>query len=147
MPSNQFNASSAPSLISSDLTIDGNLTCEGDIQIDGKVTGDINSKSLTLGEGAEVDGVVTADNVTVHGNMQGEIKSHTVQVMSTARFTGDIVHQVLAVEAGASIEGQVRRMDSQSPAQAKPMQPAKAPGVLARLAPNGAGDGDSATAD
>ncbi len=154
MPSHEFKTDSMPSLISADLMIDGNLTCEGAIQIDGKVNGDINSNSLTIGECAEVDGVVTADDVTVHGNMQGEIRSHSVQVMSTARITGDIVHQILAVEAGASIEGQMRRMDSQSAAQVQALQPAKAAmkvqqpakaAMKAKVAPNGASDGDDAT--
>ena len=145
MPSSEFETNSAPSLISSDLKIDGNLTCEGVIQIDGKVNGDINGNSLTIGESAEVDGVVTADNVTVHGKMQGEIRSHTVHIMSTARITGDILHQSLAVEAGAQIEGQLRHMESQRPAQVQTPQPAKAAKKAKIFPTNGASDGDAPT--
>ena len=143
MSSNQFNTNSQPSLIRSDLKIDGNLTCEGDIQIEGKVNGDINSNSLTIGESAEVDGVVTAEDVTVHGNMQGEIRSNTVHIMGTARLTGDIVHQSLTIEAGAQIEGHLRRMESQRPAQVQTMQPAKAAKKAKIFPTNGASDGDA----
>ena len=143
--SNAFSSTSQPSLISSDLKIDGNLTCEGAIQIDGKVNGDINSKSLTIGESAEVSGVVTADNVAVHGHMEGEIRSQTVQIMSTAKYAGDIFHETLAVEAGAQIEGQVRRMDQQRSAKVQHLQqPQKSSGKAKIPAgSNGATDGDS----
>ena len=148
MPSREFNSSNPPSLISADLKIDGNLTCEGAIQNDGVVNGDINSNSLTLGEGAEVDGVVTADDVTVHGTMRGEIRSHTVHVMGTAKLTGDIVHQVLSVEAGAQIEGQVRRMEqARDTARVQKLQTPASSGKAPKMPPMGAttnGSGESA---
>ncbi len=108
---------SGPSVIGADLTITGNLSCAGSIQIDGKVEGDIDSRTLTIGESADVNGVLSAENVTVCGNVQGEIRSHSVQLTKSARVTGDIAHQSLAVEAGASIEGYLRRMESQASVQ------------------------------
>jgi cytoskeletal protein CcmA (bactofilin family) len=113
MASSDFRTSSTPSIIGPELTIKGNLSTNGSVQIDGKVEGDIDSKSLTIGETAEVNGVVSASEVMVRGNMQGEIKSNTVQLSSNARITGDIVHESLAVEAGASIEGRLSRMNPQ----------------------------------
>ena len=46
----------APSIISSDLKIKGDLICNGDIQIDGTIEGDVVSRSITVGEGADVPG-------------------------------------------------------------------------------------------
>jgi cytoskeletal protein CcmA (bactofilin family) len=109
-PQPQAAPQNGTSVINADLTITGNLSCSGNIQVDGKVHGDIDSKSLTIGEGAEVDGVVTTDSVVVCGNMQGKIHSNNVQLMGKALVTGDIVHQSIAVEAGASIEGHLSRM-------------------------------------
>src|SRR3546814_6313312 len=43
-----------PSIISADLRITGNLKSDGDIQVDGHVEGDIDSATLTVGEGAHV---------------------------------------------------------------------------------------------
>jgi cytoskeletal protein CcmA (bactofilin family) len=42
------------SVLSSDLTIKGNLRTTGDIQIEGTVEGDIRAHLLTVGEGATV---------------------------------------------------------------------------------------------
>ena len=52
-----------PSIISADLTITGNLQSDGDIQIDGQVDGDVLSRSLTIGQGAKVNGTVRADGL------------------------------------------------------------------------------------
>jgi cytoskeletal protein CcmA (bactofilin family) len=128
MQQSDKRVSAGPSLISADLTIDGNLSCQGAIQVDGRINGDIEGQSLVIGQGAEVKGVVTAAEATVHGKMQGEIRAKTVRIMSTGEMMGDILHQSLAVEAGARIEGNLRRTDLQRaeqarPAQAQPVQP------------------------
>lgn len=111
-----------PSVIGSDLTVNGNLSSDGAIQIDGRVQGDINSQTLTIGETAEVNGVLTAETITVSGTIEGKIVAHSVHLMSNARVTGDIVHQSISVEAGASIEGHLSRMDSERTVQTLPLR-------------------------
>jgi cytoskeletal protein CcmA (bactofilin family) len=109
----------AQSIISSDLTIKGNLTCAGDIQIDGHVEGDVASHSVKIGEGADMRGTITAETVRICGNVQGEIKAGTVALEKTAKVTGNIVHQILSIEAGAWFEGQCRRTDGASAGEGK----------------------------
>ena len=45
-------SSSAPSIISADLVVTGTLTSSGDIQIDGKVEGNVNTTGLVIGDKA-----------------------------------------------------------------------------------------------
>jgi cytoskeletal protein CcmA (bactofilin family) len=104
--------STAPSIISGDLKIQGNLTSAGDLQIDGIVEGDIQSRSLTVGEGAAVTGNITADTVRVCGQVTGQIKAGTVNLERTAKVMGDIVHQILSLEPGAFLEGHVRHNEA-----------------------------------
>jgi len=116
--------STAPSIISGDLKIHGNLTSAGDLQIDGIVEGDIQSRSLTVGEGASVTGNIQADTVRVCGQVTGQIKAGTVNLERTAKVMGDIVHQILALEPGAFLEGHMRHSDaagSSSSFRASPM--------------------------
>ena len=47
---------SAPSILSSDLTVTGNIRTEGDIQIEGTVEGDIRAHQLVIGETATIRG-------------------------------------------------------------------------------------------
>jgi len=125
-PSRQATRSSSPSIISRDLTIKGDLTCAGDIQIDGVIEGDVQSRSITVGEGAEIKGTIAGDDIRVCGSVNGEVKGHSVVLAKTAKVTGNVMHQVLAIEPGAFFEGQCRRTDSARPERAAKERPAAA---------------------
>jgi len=114
-----------PSLISRDLKIVGDLKSDGEIQIDGAVDGDIRSKTLLIGESAHIKGEITADSVIVHGTVNGQIRAKSVKLAQSAHMVGDILHEDLAIETGAFLEGHCRRMDEEKP-QAAPA-PAPAP--------------------
>jgi len=99
-----------PSLISNDLKIVGDLKSDGEIQVDGMIEGDIRTKSLLIGEGAEIKGEIVADTVRVHGRVNGQIKARAVLLSKTAHVVGDIMHEDLAIETGAFLEGHCKRM-------------------------------------
>src|SRR4051812_49097885 len=104
--------SSVPSIISPDLRINGDMVCSGDIQIDGWVEGDIQSRNVVVGEGATVHGAVQAENVRICGIINGQIRADNVTLEKTARVTGDILHKSLSIEQGAFLEGMCKRIDS-----------------------------------
>jgi cytoskeletal protein CcmA (bactofilin family) len=106
---------SVPSIISPDLRINGDMVCSGDIQIDGWVEGDIQSRNVTVGEGATVHGAVQAENVKICGIINGQIRADNVVLEKTARVTGDILHKSLSIEQGAFLEGMCKRIDSSPP--------------------------------
>lgn len=118
----------APSIISSDLTIKGNLETSGDMQIEGTIEGDIRSHLLTIGQNALVRGEIVADDVVVNGRVIGRIRGQKIRLSSTARVEGDILHKNIAIESGAQFEGSVQR--SEDPiSQAAPMKRLDGPGV------------------
>ena len=99
-----------PSILSRDLVMTGDLNSDGEIQVDGKIIGDINTKSLLVGKTANVKGGIIADDVRVHGTVDGQIKAHTVTLAKTAHVVGDILHVNLSIETGAFLEGLCKRM-------------------------------------
>ena len=101
----------APSVLSSDLIIKGNLQTTGDIQIEGTLEGDIKAYLLTVGESATVKGEVIADDVVVNGRVVGCVRGLKVRLTSTARVEGDVIHKTIAIESGAHFEGSVKRND------------------------------------
>ncbi|GAB4391018.1 MAG: hypothetical protein Tsb0032_00480 [Kiloniellaceae bacterium] len=103
--------SGVPSIISADLRITGNLKSDGDIQVDGHVEGDIDSATLTVGEGAHVKGHISCETVRICGTIDGAVKAKSVVMAKTARVIGDIIHDSLAIEAGAFIEGNIKRLE------------------------------------
>jgi cytoskeletal protein CcmA (bactofilin family) len=99
------------SVLSSDLTIEGNIKTTGDIQVEGTIKGDIRAHLLTVGEGATIHGECIADDVVVNGRIVGRVRGLKVRLTSTARVEGDIIHKTIAIESGAHFEGSVQRKD------------------------------------
>jgi cytoskeletal protein CcmA (bactofilin family) len=104
-------AKPAPSVLSSDITITGNVRSSGDIQIEGTIEGDIRAQTLIVGETATVKGEVIAEDVVVNGRVVGRLRGLKVRLANTARVEGDIVHKTIAIESGAHFEGSVQRQD------------------------------------
>ncbi|AZZ99052.1 polymer-forming cytoskeletal protein [Pseudoalteromonas sp. R3] len=102
------------SLISPDTTITGNIQCDGEIQIDGKVVGDLQVTQLIIGESGVVEGNIVANQVQVRGKVQGGISADSVTLEPSARVTGDIAHDTLCIQAGAHIQGQLNHRAEQS---------------------------------
>jgi len=100
-----------PSILSSDLTVVGNLKTSGDIHIEGTVEGDIRAHMLTVGESATIRGEIVAEDIVVNGRVIGRVRGLKVRLTSTARVEGDIIHKTIAIEAGAHFEGSVQRQD------------------------------------
>lgn len=86
----------------------GTLTSTGDIQIDGRVDGDIRSASVTIGEKANFQGEIVAEECTIRGRVQGIVRARKVQLSGTCHMEGTILHEALAVEVGAFFEGTCR---------------------------------------
>lgn len=101
-----------PSIISADLHVVGDLRSDGEIQIDGKLDGDIHTRSLLIGETAIVKGHIVADHVRVHGSVEGQIKARSVSLAKKAHVIGDILHEDLSIETGAFLEGHCKRMEN-----------------------------------
>jgi cytoskeletal protein CcmA (bactofilin family) len=104
-------AKPAASILSSDLTVVGNLKTTGDIQVEGTVEGDIRAHLLTVGETATIRGEIVADDIVVNGRVIGRVRGLKVRLTSTARVEGDIIHKTIAIESGAHFEGSVQRQD------------------------------------
>jgi cytoskeletal protein CcmA (bactofilin family) len=111
-PSRKAARASAPSILSADATVTGTLVSDGDMQIDGRVEGDVRSVILVIGDKAEIHGEVVAEDVTVRGKVVGRIRARKVQLCATSHVEGDILHEAFAVESGAFFEGNCRHSDN-----------------------------------
>jgi cytoskeletal protein CcmA (bactofilin family) len=109
------------STIGEDLVITGNVTSEGEIQLDGQLQGDIQCASLVLGENSQLEGGVIAEDVVLRGRLIGSVRALRVTLQSKCHVEGELVHQSLAIEPGAFFEGKSRRTDDPlSPSQETP---------------------------
>jgi cytoskeletal protein CcmA (bactofilin family) len=88
-------------------TIKGDIITEGDLRVDGTLSGKINTKGLlVLGEKGLVEGEVTCQNALIAGTVKAKIQvSELLSLKSTANLQGDIITNKLSIEPGASFTG------------------------------------------
>lgn len=108
------------SLISENLTIEGNVIGEGEVQIDGVVRGDVRVGKVTVGETGHVEGAIHAESVEIRGRIIGEITAKQVRLYATGYVDGDITHEQLAMETGAFFQGRSLKFQRPVVAQAVP---------------------------
>lgn len=108
-PKRSAMKSKALSILSNDLVVKGSIVSEGEVQLDGKVEGDVRASSLTIGEEATVKGEVIAETVVIRGRVEGSVRARQVQLAATARVEGDVIHASLAIESGAYFDGHCKR--------------------------------------
>lgn len=109
--------SGMPSIISQHLSVVGDMTSDGDIQVDGTVEGDVKTAILTIGETGLIKGTVEAETVRLAGRVIGQIRAKTVSLTRTARVEGDVWHDSISIEAGAHFVGASRQL-TEGPATA-----------------------------
>jgi hypothetical protein len=59
------------SCIGSDMSIVGNIGCKGPAQVFGRIEGEVRASDLQISDGAQIEGSVIAQNVTVCGRVKG----------------------------------------------------------------------------
>jgi cytoskeletal protein CcmA (bactofilin family) len=104
--------------ISSSTIIDGNITAEEHLIINGTIKGNVEIKdfNLFLGPGGRLEGEVHAQNVRIRGHMRGNINSGgKVEITKEANFSGSIKSKGISVEKGAYFDAFVN-LGQKSPA-------------------------------
>lgn len=107
MTKNNNSESTSVNLIGAGTVIEGDVTTSGDIRIDGSLTGSIKVKGkLVIGISGSVDGEVVCQNADMSGTLKGKIVvSELLTLKASAKLTGDIITNKIAVEPGATFSG------------------------------------------
>jgi cytoskeletal protein CcmA (bactofilin family) len=87
-------------------TVTGKITSPGFVQIDGHVQGEVRANTLVINATAFIQGDVFADSVLVRGKITGNVRGRDVTLRATAHVEGTIFHKLLAVDTGATFEGE-----------------------------------------
>jgi cytoskeletal protein CcmA (bactofilin family) len=103
------NTSDSPSvnIIGAGTIIEGDITTNGDMRIDGSLTGSINVKGkLVVGASGMVEGEIICQNADISGTIKGKIGvAELLALKSSSKLTGDIITNKIAIEPGATFSG------------------------------------------
>jgi cytoskeletal protein CcmA (bactofilin family) len=94
-------------LISEGCKISGLITGDGDFQISGEIDGECDLKgTVTLSKNGTWTGTIKAGNVIIAGLVEGDIvASGKVEITETAKISGTVTGEAIAVAEGAIVEG------------------------------------------
>lgn len=87
--------------------VEGKLTFEGSVRIDGQVDGEIQAQeAVIIGESAVLNAQVTAGTVILTGKLTGDVTARKrVELRAPARLVGNISTPCLVIHEGVIFEG------------------------------------------
>jgi cytoskeletal protein CcmA (bactofilin family) len=97
-------------IIGKDIIIEGNIRGREHMVVEGLVKGNIEMEThnFALGPAGKVEGEIHARNISISGQMKGNIKTTgKIEITKEADFQGDILAKSIAVENGAFFKGSV----------------------------------------
>jgi cytoskeletal protein CcmA (bactofilin family) len=114
MTSNNIN------LIGQGTEITGDIVCNGDLRIDGNLTGNITSKGkVVIGETGRIKGEIVCKNSDISGIIEGKVSVlELLSLKATSRINGDIATNKLAIEPGSRFTGYCNMsLENEKPAE------------------------------
>lgn len=104
---NNENETNGINIIGVGTEITGDVISNGDIRVDGSLTGKLKTKGkVVVGETGKVKGEISCKNSDVEGSIEGKINvSQLLSLKATAQINGDIVAARLAIEPGCRFSG------------------------------------------
>ena len=121
-----------PSTVGRTVTIEGTLTAQEDILLEGRFNGEVllMENALVVGQTGDIRADIKAKNVTIHGKANGDIKaSDQVEISASGSMRGDILSPRVILHDGAKFKGRIdmepEGIDKAAKRTSNPKGPAK----------------------
>jgi cytoskeletal protein CcmA (bactofilin family) len=105
------------SLIGASMRLEGNVTFQGGLRIDGHVRGDVTTNCeeqglLVIGEHARVEGDIVACHLIVNGHIAGNVTVHgMIELQPKANVSGHLRYRSIEIHRGAVVEATLAPID------------------------------------
>ena len=93
------------SVIGADAVISGDVATSQNLQVDGRIDGDVRCGVLHLGQSGAIAGSIVAEEARLGGLVEGKVEAGLLILEVSARVTGDISYETLRIEGGARVDG------------------------------------------
>ena len=119
-------------LIGAGTVIEGDLTFDGGLRVDGRVHGGVMSVegkpgTLVLSEAARIEGEIRVSHVVINGTVVGPVHAADyVELQSKANVTGDVYYKTLEMQLGAVVQGRLVYQDDAKAEKVLKFKPAAA---------------------
>lgn len=103
----------AETIVSSSMRIEGELKSQGNIKIDGIISGQVHtSQDLLIGPNAQIDADLIAINATIAGVVKGNITvKGSLVILETGKVIGNVSCASLGIREGAYFSGACKMVE------------------------------------
>jgi cytoskeletal protein CcmA (bactofilin family) len=101
------NHNNTLTIIGEGIDFSGEVNTEGNIHVDGIMRGNIKAQEVVVGPKGDFDGEITADILIVNGNIKGKFNIKNLQVRKNGVLQGKIKYEVIIIEAGGKVLGEL----------------------------------------
>ncbi len=112
-PARGARRSTSFSVIGPDMVVTGDISTSENLQVSGRVDGDIRCAELHQAAGSAIAGAIVADEVRLAGLVDGTVAASLVTIEASARVSGEICYSTLSIESGARVDGRLVHRDEQ----------------------------------
>lgn len=102
--------SGGQALIGRSLVVEGSITGEEDLLVEGRIEGDVSlpNNTVTVGESGRVNATIEAKVVIVKGSVEGDLKGgEQVEIHQSGHVQGNIISPRVGLEDGAQFKGNI----------------------------------------
>ncbi len=114
-------------LIGKAARLQGDFEFAGGLHLDGQIFGNVTAvpgtvSSLSVSEGARIEGAVEVPSVTLNGVVRGDIHARDRLILgANARVEGNVAYGVIEMTLGAQIMGKLTQFPAEAEAEAAPV--------------------------
>jgi cytoskeletal protein CcmA (bactofilin family) len=107
-------------LVAEDVEITGDLVFSSGMRVDGRVRGDVTGRAadsgtptlLVLSAKGRIEGSLRTGDAVINGTVVGDLDiEHRLELQSDARVIGTIRYRQLQMDVGATVQGQLVRVE------------------------------------
>ena len=95
------------SIIGEGIELSGEINTEGNIHIDGSMSGVIRANEVVIGPNGSFDGEIIADMLIINGTIKGKFTIKNLHVRAEGLLQGRAKYEILIVESGGRIQGEL----------------------------------------
>lgn len=96
------------SILDNGVVIEGTMSCQGKLVINGTVKGKLTGDTIIIGEKGAANAEIEAAKITIGGKFEGKINaSQELVILSTGNCEGEVVCKNIVIESGGILNGSV----------------------------------------
>ena len=94
----------SPTIIGAGCSLVGDIKTDHIVQIHGEVRGNITAETVVIGRGGGVVGKITADNLFLHGELDGPATVNIANMFNVAKMSGTLSYRTINITGNTGLE-------------------------------------------